>query len=481
MMMTLPTDMRSELSREKLIAKLFQTIQTMTYSYCAEEVECKRQFKICQTSETAKLLSKFGISRIACDGNLVIMPKPSVSDEGGKQLFNGIFGRLRYFALSVMIATSPLSLEVVQLSLCFPEAVEGDTEPKEETSRAPIVYPILCGHILTHVVAAMCAACGKERALSDCDKMAPSFLNSKNEEILTDGANNSITVSDSTRACMSFIQLGYVATVLQVMLGHLQQQSECSPLEWSQWERKILRSISDFLDKKDANITKWERSCCRLLSVTLQSNGSLDEMQTESGHDTPEQMNTSEIAYALKLAKVEGYKYLCSACLMLQVLIPCSVSDFDALDPKCKEDELYETMNISLDEMLDSDLVCQIIGNWYKVARPRMERNELKKRLHCKFEFRPFDWPYVNYEDNPTQVKASASFSNESKMFLLLQGSVIRGRSKSDKARIKGLPVSYTDLYAELGSMSPDTELTAVCLVCGEVSFKTKQRKVFII
>mmetsp|Transcript_20735 Transcript_20735/g.26177 ORF Transcript_20735/g.26177 Transcript_20735/m.26177 type:complete len:471 (+) Transcript_20735:1-1413(+) len=368
-----------------------------------------------------------------------------------------------------MIATSPLSLEVVQLSLCFPEDPDPNTLPKEETYRAPIVYPILCGHILTHVVAAMCASCGKERALSDCKKMAPSFLNHKNEDILGDDVKDSITVSDSTRACLSFIQLGYIAKVLQTILGHFQQENRSSPFDWFQRERQVLRSISEFLDEKFSTISAWEKCCCKLLSVALHADSSFGETKKESSHKTSEQINANDITYAFKVAKIAGYKYLCSACLMLQVLIPCTVSKFDSLDPNCEEDELYKAMDISLDEMLGSHLVQHIIVNWYKVARPRMEKNELKNQLSCKFEFRPFDWPYIENEDNPSEMQASSFLPNESKTFPLLQSAMIVGRSKSDNPRIKGLPVSYTDLYADLGLLSPDTELTAVCLVCGEV------------
>jgi hypothetical protein len=37
------------------------------------------------------------------------------------------------------------------------------------------------------------------------------------------------------------------------------------------------------------------------------------------------------------------------------------------------------------------------------------------------------------------------------------------------RPRVLVLPTSYTDLYAELGSLLPDCEQTAVCLICGEV------------
>ena len=151
----LPTDNRQELSKEKLISKLFLTIQTLTYSCCSEELECKRQSKLISSSER-ELEAKFGIGKIVCNGNLIVLPNHLANSNGYKELFHGKIGRLRHFALAVMIATSPLSYEVVQLSLDFPDMTNNQTLP----NRAPVVFPILCGHVLTHVVAALCGSPG---------------------------------------------------------------------------------------------------------------------------------------------------------------------------------------------------------------------------------------------------------------------------------------------------------------------------------
>ena len=39
----------------------------------------------------------------------------------------------------------------------------------------------------------------------------------------------------------------------------------------------------------------------------------------------------------------------------------------------------------------------------------------------------------------------------------------------NNRPRVSMMPTSYTDLYAELSQLLPDSEQTAVCLVCGEV------------
>jgi hypothetical protein len=465
MMMNLPSERRQELSREKLISKHFLTIQALTYSCCSDELECKRQANYCISSDEKKLTSKYGVAKIACHGNLIILPKPYDSEEGGKQLFSGKFGRLRYFALSVMIATSPLSREVVQLSLAFPEA-SGDTTPqKEEASRAPIVFPILCGHILTHIIAAMCASCGQDRARSDTIGMVPSFLaDTYNETTVTDTKTTSSNFGD----CKNFIQLGYIAKVLQVILGIFQQKNQCPPLHQDQWETQILVSISELLAEENTNITAWGESCCQLLRVAFQ-NHSTTSVDRETACSS--EIHADFILNAFQSAREAGYKFLCSACLMFQVLVPGVASIFEQLDQNSGEEELCKVMDISLKQMLNSSLVCQVIGNWYNSARPKMEMNELKKRLNCKFNFRAHDWPYVIYEHKPLDInKKMSSPTNVKNTLPLLQGSVPMGRAKDNKPRIRALPISYTDLYAELGALSPNSESTAVCLVCGEVS-----------
>jgi hypothetical protein len=52
----------------------------------------------------------------------------------------------------------------------------------------------------------------------------------------------------------------------------------------------------------------------------------------------------------------------------------------------------------------------------------------------------------------------------------LIGGHAMELSSKSNsRPRVARIPTSYTDLYAELGQLLPDSEQTAVCLVCGEV------------
>mmetsp|Transcript_544 Transcript_544/g.1585 ORF Transcript_544/g.1585 Transcript_544/m.1585 type:complete len:210 (+) Transcript_544:244-873(+) len=55
------------------------------------------------------------------------------------------------------------------------------------------------------------------------------------------------------------------------------------------------------------------------------------------------------------------------------------------------------------------------------------------------------------------------------KIIPLLGGYSTGSARASTRPRVAGMPVAYTDLYAELGTLMPECEQTAVCLVCGEV------------
>ena len=83
---------RQELSREKLLSKLMMSMQAFTYSVCCEANEARRLARkaLAASNKSAGIpreenslnvvFSKFGISGIACDGKLVILPKPSSTE-----------------------------------------------------------------------------------------------------------------------------------------------------------------------------------------------------------------------------------------------------------------------------------------------------------------------------------------------------------------------------------------------------------------
>ncbi len=406
---------------------------------------------------TNKANGTFGVASVKCDGRLLVLPT-SFQGCDSNEIFNGRIGRLRYFALCTMAATSPLSLEVVQLSFDLPTLdVPRDKEVK---ARAPIVYPLLCGHILTHVVAALCASCGQD-LLRSSNSPAVKSANMFNKYLSNQGDNRQTvnTLDD----CISFIQLGYVARVLQVSLGFIQENFSCSELEWNKWEKEVSFTIKMMLASNTLpdQLKGWDVTCCNLTLTALAANAANTPKQEKVDKPATDlKVDPHIVLEAFTLAKEQGSKYLFSACLIFQVLFPKASSTFKKLDSSSNEGDLLEALGISLDDFVSSTLVCQVVRHWYLTARPRLHMNELKKLLDCKRKFKTFDWPLEVHHLELVDLERNSP---------LFQGSF---ESTNDKPRITSLPHSYTDLYSEVGVLKPNCESVAVCLVCGEVRKK---------
>ena len=229
---------RQELSREKLLCKLFMTIQSFTYSCCCEAAEARRQVRkhMLSTREVAGLtdanldtiFSKFGITGVLCDGKLVVLPTPTSKVDDGSQPFNGRLGRLRYLGLAVMAASGAVAADLVQLALSFPhnistDHIDGSEMEVEKPERAPIVYPILLGHVLTHVVAAMSACCGRARARSDSlDLVWSAPFSTRGSFAFADGGNDWKRIDSVIEDCEGFLKLGLLARILQVLFALLE-------------------------------------------------------------------------------------------------------------------------------------------------------------------------------------------------------------------------------------------------------------------
>jgi len=485
--------MRKELSREKLISKLLQTIQSFTYSCCAEELECKRLSETATDLDGAlkpsvsDIWSKYGVYKFACGGKFLILSDPSASEEGGLQVFCGRIGRLRYLALAIMAATSAVSREVVQLALDLPdpfsrvstcESEDADILIKSD-DRSPLVFPLLCGHILTHVVAAMCAVCGQERTCSDISGYLSSFPDFDADA----GKEKSSFGLDSVDDCKQFIQLGFLARLLQVLLGCFQNENKNgTKLSFNMCE-SIIHALSGTSEKSNDgesmyNLTPWEKDCCQLLQRTL-----LEDLDSPSLFEAniPNQFvnkGTKLFFDACEKARSAGVTFLCNIGLILQVLAPTRVSDFiDMNDEYGKGSSLEDLMILMgvkpVKDCLSSKLVCDVINNWYKNARSSNLSTDRAKLLDCTRTFRDLEWPLVELENN-TMVDERAQTSSLLLHNLKKSVPFLRGCNSGSYNRLNGpcilaLPTSYTDLYAALMSVLPDSELTAVCVVCGEV------------
>ena len=450
---------RQEISREKLVSKLFTSIQAFTYSCCSEEMECRRLAKL---RSSTNYRSKYGVERFALENALLILPKPSATADGGTQPFMGRIGRLRHFALAILAAISPVSREIVHLSMDLPSSNE---DKYNAFTRAPIVFPLLCGHILTHTVSSICGIFGYERALSDSKGNPSHFIHSLQNRLSPS--------ADVFADCSQMIKIGFLARLLQALLGYLSYFGiDTSRGGNTQFDESkivyILEQIGESTNfESGREISIWETSCFSLLKYALGSRfPQLRSTAFQShSHKITETKITDFFEEACHKAKNDVFTFLCSTGFIMQVLIPGSASLFDENEQNYKkgsDDRLIGLMEIlsieSVEKQLSSAIVCDVLMHWYNSSVPQTSN---KLALSTRIGFRGQDWPLQN--EDTLQVEEYSQ-----KTIPFLGGCHIHGYCNKDRLQIQALPVSYTDLYAEL-SQSCSSELTAVCLVCGEV------------
>jgi Proteolysis_6 C-terminal len=551
---------RQVLSREKLLSKLLLSIQAFTYSCSCEAFEAKREYrkvmhankdsaKSRQEYSTESINSKFGISGVVCDGKLVVMPKPSRTDDDGFQPFNGRLGKMRYLALAIMAAAGAVSADLIQLAMALPVKKEAaawsgmDTPPE----RAPIVYPMLFGNVLTHVVVAICATCGRARAQSDALDVVWSvpFSSCGNFVLPEDFASRRPSVEED---CEAFLKLGFIARTLQALLGAMGVPS--TGFKTPKATAKALQSFMMDVEAESASTDiDWIKSCVLLLCTAISS--------SQSGHENVnpgDQEMCREDALCLEVLKeacvhaAEAVaSFLADAGVILQIVLPGVLSRYEHASQDSSSfssddvggadnpaDALREWFHMeSLDDMLQSSLVQQVVSSWYDTAclhamsegrvahASMMPQATLKNRLYRTQGFRLYDWPSAGSFDvkeikeaisqigdkdaskdgtteqsrsvpsSPMQIESiapSTALTPTSEVlrkqppptlvtFLSKKTVALLGGFTPDTLspkpgshpRVAVIPTSYTDLYAELGTLLPDCEQTAVCLICGEV------------
>lgn len=540
---TLYETQRQELSREKLLSKLMMSVQSLTYSICCEVNEARRLIRMAKmksskyTGSTSRsddrnmntIFATYGISHILCNGKLIVMPRPIATEDDGFQPFNGRFGRLRYLGLAVMATAGAVAADLVQLVLGFP--VRSSDETPSEPYRAPIVYPILFGHVLTHVVAAICASAGRARARSDSLELVwpipfsirGSFISSNSNQKKTDSV-----IDDSE----GFIKLGLLARVVQVLLGKIGLlDPESDGAVDNEFERTVLETVRKLRSnavKDNSPERTWTTHCFSLLEMALSRHQQANLVQNESNFDENVAKRIEEGCF---LAAQAACSFLSDVGIILQLLVPGIMSryvDLDNLKDGVQETEdIYVTLAElqelfcfePLSEILESETMGEIISNWYVTARKHTAAKSLlsptifrsgamvTSRLYKTQGFRVYDWPMESCRDavdqsqkknmekdapaskdkvdgtpmdidSPVEQDVSrpkartslVSFSSKKNVNLI--GGFVPGENPildSSRPRVSMMPTSYTDLYAELSQLLPDSEQTAVCLVCGEV------------
>ena len=533
------------------------SIQSFTYSCCCEANEVRRVIRkltassnkvagVSHATSFDTIYSKFGISGVVCDGKLIIMPRPEAHVDEGCQPFNGRLGRLRYFGLAVMAAAGAVAADLVQLVLPFPLDDQDRSDQSatrfEKPYRAPIVYPILYGHVLTHVVAAICASSGRGRARSDSLELVwPVPFSSRGSFVVSDSGASRKIVDSVVEDCEGFVKMGLLARILQVLLGKIDMPGldNISGLDIGPIVVKTLRNLRRGGNLGSSTLeSSWALSCLTLLEMALTNQSTFDESAVpEQSH--VEAAVVDRFHVGCSLASAAACSFLADIGTVLQVLLPGVMARYASQDVHMTDnsDQARDSLQTleklrhhfrlePISEMLESTAVRDVVANWYDSARRHAKASTLPgeaisgsgaavtSRLFRTHGFRVFDWPMESCKDCSTpsppgksktddtegaepqdetttpmeidtiqpagaqpaaaelrsQVSPSLVTFSAKKSVPLIGGYALELSAKGNgRPRLAVIPTSYTDLYAELGQLLPDSEQTAVCLICGEV------------
>jgi hypothetical protein len=527
------------------------SVQAFTYSVACEANEARRLSQklhklsgkttglASSESSLQSIFSQYGISNIVCDGRLIVMPRPSAAEDDGSQPFSGRLGRLRYIGLAVMAAAGALAADIVQLALAFP--TQQTSNVLIQPFRATIVYPILHGHILTHVVAAICASAGRTRAMSDSLELVwPIPFSSKGSFIASDNFGFQMTSDSVFDDANGFIKLGLLARIQQVLLGQLDLEGLAlvSGLDADSIGLATMKRMRADVSKTSSLESVWKLNCLTLLEVAL-SKHTIAVGIPESPH--VESAIADRFYKGCALAAEAACCYLADIGVVSQLVLPGMMVRYPTvpIDDGSQDSRrnTYYTLNElekafrlePLSEILKSDSVHLVVSNWYKTAREFSKAAFLpgatisgsgaavSSRLFQTQGFRVFDWPMESTSDSNSSERSGGdaggapksseddntetysmqidpiqpatpqggslagirpqlplpsplvTFSSKKSVKLIGGYSLEISLKGNGRPRIARLPASYTDLYAELSRLLPESEQTAVCLVCGEV------------
>ena len=396
------------------------------------------------------ILGQFGVVKARFGGNLLLFPEAVSSVDGGSQPFDGRLGKLRYLSLALMVACSPLAPEIVQLCMSIPfsqiarDPFDFDEHLKEsEKQRAPVVYPILRGHILTHVTCCLIAVVGRARTLEE-------------------GWDVKLTADH----CKQFIILGYIARIAQCLLSDLMPSANIRD-----WKRNMTSVLEKMMSQKsisdDQFENEWFLLCLAVLhAFTSKTRGIIVASDTVDTNDDDASMS-KDIMHAIESTKQQAVEFLRDICMIYQLIIPNIFANYHFDESSAELNGPTATLKSfmallgmkTLSSEISSPLVSKMLQFWFQDA------TETSFHLETPGVFTKTTWPQTpiahQYAEDP----------NLSSLTPLL--GCCGSRNDLDSPYfISGLPSQYTDLYAELVLLCPDCEQIALCLVCGEVSLR---------
>lgn len=378
-------------------------------------------------------------------GSLLLFPKAVSSTDEGSQPFDGRIGKLRLLGLALMISASPLSSEIVQLSISFPFSRAPAKDPFEfderesEKKRAPVAYPILRSHILTHTTCSLIAVTGRART-----------------------EDEGWDIDSTAEECRHFTTLGLIARIAQCLLSELMPTAS----DINDWKRKMKSVLDHMMTQKavsdDEFDNEWILSCLTLLRTFVHDVEGCDAAKTQE-LDSLAQSTVQTI----ELGKTRAIEFLRDTSVIQQILIPnifvdCQIDERVQSTPNAILKSLMALFHIhNLSSLIKSPLVGEVLKSWFKDATESSETH---------LETPGHKLPGITWPQSPIAYNHDTD-ANQSDVLVPLLGCCGLELEKSSESicRIVGLPKSYTDLYAELVALSPDCEQVALCLVCGEV------------
>uniref|UniRef100_A0A7S1FYU0 E3 ubiquitin-protein ligase n=1 Tax=Corethron hystrix TaxID=216773 RepID=A0A7S1FYU0_9STRA len=512
-------EMQDMFAGEQLFSKLLESVQSFTYSCCAEAANIRRIYSTYlsttnSTDSTAESSQNIcgGVQQFRAGGKLIVMKQSSTAD---KELFcfEGCLGKLRYYGLCLAAAAAPCSDLMVQM-VFFPECAAmarncQESSPKvskdgmlppegitmNKPQRAPIVYPILFGHVLSLTTAAMTASSGRRREYLIKNKCRQNCQAGVREHAFQDHIN--------------VIQLGFMARVLQVLFEKMDWESQ---LEQPDRRRRanVIHMVDEVISSNNIPDNGWDSdgwffNCCHLVRRALENCEDVTEDEFVFDEKEIDEIKT-QFREDCACACLEGEIFLSDIAVILQILEPGFRSDFAAHQVPDHEKSTLEIISNWLgihtfSTAFSSKNIFDVIQSWYLDAlnaSNKKKMGSLEKLLSCPISFRPNAWSTqdlnkhslhedsnytpckkvdVSDMDSPNRFPAKSPISIPSpniapKGTVPLIGYTTNCSLKldlKDTPHLLELPTSYTDFYAELSRLSPHTEQTSLCLVCGKV------------
>jgi Proteolysis_6 C-terminal len=463
-------------SREKFMAQLLTAIQSLTYSACCETFDARRHIDdktsvlggaeatgATASNELKQVLSKFGIAGALFEGQLILMPKPSSTEEG-EQPFHGRFGRLRNFGVALMAAAGAFGPDLMQVVLQLPTSSSSVEETQGTPQRAPIAFPLLLGHVLTHIVAAISTTCGGNIDSSEWAKALGGKvgLSEANSEIRKPADRIALD-------CEGFLKLGFLARTIQALCKELDVGFEKSSEHW-QFIHGLQKSA--YSGSKTEN--DWIESCRVLLAA-------VGAPAVKESVPLPAHFKET-FQSACLVAAGAGAAFLADAGTIVQILVPGIMARYEAgAVHDGGEEKIPSLRRLSMlrslfkfeavDKMLESPLVVEVIRKWYSDACAYAEKARQTppgKQLLMAQSFRSWDWPLESARGYPGVALGPIKVPPKKSTPLLGGYNFDVQTGDNQRPRVDALTSSYMDLYAKIGVLKPDADRTAVCLVCGE-------------